>query len=616
MKLSARVASLARLSVSVALSVAAMVWWTTGTDAEVQQVSSNTWAVTGSMGHARFGASATLLADGQILIAGGSEPAGPTASVERYNPETGTFTPAPPLAVPRAFQSATLLNDGRVLVAGGLDGSGAAVATTEIFDPLANVWFAGPMLWVARSGHSATRLPDGRVVIAGGDIAGVPTSAIDLFDPDTSTIEPANVVLSTPRTRHGAAVLTDGRILFVGGYDGSAPIALTEIYDPKAGLITAAGNLANARYSATATTLLDGRVLVAGGVGANAELASAEIFDPATDSFTPAGNPMAGARVDATAILLPHNNQVLIVGGTSGSQPLTTVETYVPWQGPAGSFCNALGCANGYVAPAAPAVSRTGAAAAALSVPASATRRTGPADGLVIAAGGIGQSSAELFGFATVTTDKDDYAPGSTVTIRGSGWEPGEWVALTLRETPLLDEHPLLDVQADSQGRIVSTEFVPDEHDIDVRFTVTAYGSRSQARTAFTDTAPTTGGGTMTVSPAVVAGGSTGNTLTFTFTNTASGTSSAYTAGSQVSLQVPAGWPTPQNSDPNADGYVAVAGCTASIASISAGLITVNQTCAGGASLTLTYGAGASANRVTAPGGPAVVTFAVPAQTE
>ena len=42
-------------------------------------------------------------------------------------------------------------------------------------------------------------------------------------------------------------------------------------------------------------------------------------------------------------------------------------------------------------------------------------------------------------------------------------------------------------VQADDNGNIESTEFEPDEHDVDVRFYLTAYGTASQATTTFTD---------------------------------------------------------------------------------------------------------------------------------
>src|SRR5206468_13070191 len=96
-------------------------------------------------------------------------------------------------------------------------------------------------------------------------------------------------------------------------------------------------------------------------------------------------------------------------------------------------------------------------------------------------------ASSELYGFATITTDQADYAPGTRVTIRGSGWKPGETVALTLEESPLHDVHALQPVVADEAGKIVSTEFVPDDEDLGIKFYLTAVGSRSQAQTSFTD---------------------------------------------------------------------------------------------------------------------------------
>ena len=216
-------------------------------------------------------------------------------------------------------------------------------------------------------------------------------------------------------------------------------------------------------------------------------MTSAEVFDPVTGSFTPTDNTLTNARQNHLAFLLPHNNQVLIVGGLADGNPVATAEYFTPWEGTNGAFCGAPLCASGYAGPAAPASARASATGSALSFPASKTNRSGPGDGLLLLAGGSGQRSAELFGFATIKTDKDDYAPGTTVTITGSGWQPYESVALILVEQPLLDTHPLLSVTADGNGNIVGTEFKPDVHDLNIRFMLTAYGAASQAQTTFTD---------------------------------------------------------------------------------------------------------------------------------
>ncbi len=90
---------------------------------------------------------------------------------------------------------------------------------------------------------------------------------------------------------------------------------------------------------------------------------------------------------------------------------------------------------------------------------------------------------------ATVITDQADYAPGTIVTITGSGWRPGETVTLNLVETPLIDTHPDLYATADANGDIFNNQFSPDSYDGDISFTLTATGGTSglQARTTFTD---------------------------------------------------------------------------------------------------------------------------------
>ncbi|PYR16070.1 MAG: hypothetical protein DMF98_28440, partial [Acidobacteria bacterium] len=154
---------------------------------------------------------------------------------------------------------------------------------------------------------------------------------------------------------------------------------------------------------------------------------------------------MASPRQHHQAILLPENNQVLIVGGTAGGHAVSTAEVYVAWNGNNGTFFPTN----------TPSTARAWASAAALSFREELTVRTGPNDGLVLLTGGSASSDAtspfkgsELYGFATIVTDRADYAPGTTVTITGSGWVPGETVTLTLEEAPLLDVHALQPVTA------------------------------------------------------------------------------------------------------------------------------------------------------------------------
>src|SRR6478672_8115440 len=126
--------------------------------ADAQHVPSNEWAPTGDLDAARAGARATLMYDGRVLVTGGSNEEGVTASAERYSPEAQGFIPAAQMETARANHSATLLPDGKILIAGGLGTDGSALASAEVYDPIANAWQTVAPLNVARSGHTATAL--------------------------------------------------------------------------------------------------------------------------------------------------------------------------------------------------------------------------------------------------------------------------------------------------------------------------------------------------------------------------------------------------------------------------------------------------------------------------
>ena len=74
---------------------------------------------------------AMLLDDGRVLIAYGD------ASAELYDPATGTFSPTGSMTTARVVASATRLADGRVLIAGGLaqPGGTKTLASAELYDP-------------------------------------------------------------------------------------------------------------------------------------------------------------------------------------------------------------------------------------------------------------------------------------------------------------------------------------------------------------------------------------------------------------------------------------------------------------------------------------------------
>jgi N-acetylneuraminic acid mutarotase len=306
------------------------------------------WHATGmlalSFDQPLFYHTATLLAGGKVLIAGGFVGNDIIAGAELFDPDANTWSPAASLVTARSMHSATMLSNGQVLVAGGTNVTTDALASAELYDPVANVWSSGGNLENARSQHTATLLPNGKVLVAGGvqapsgdgNLIGLASS--EIYDSVANTWSPA-ASLATGRYLHSATLLPNGMVLVVGGVQTPSGVngngvlialASAELYDPVADSWSTAGNLATARYQHTATLLPNGQVLVAGGYGYPSQdpLASAEIYDPVANTWSSAASLSAG-RARHTATLLSIG-QVLVVGGLDDEATVSTAELYDP----------------------------------------------------------------------------------------------------------------------------------------------------------------------------------------------------------------------------------------------------------------------------------------------
>jgi N-acetylneuraminic acid mutarotase len=106
---------------------------------ELYDPSKGTWTPTGSLSTARMLHTATLMSNGKVLVVGGlvsisNNPIFAT-SCEVYDPSTGIWTTTGSPAKMRVSQTATLLADGKVLVAGGMNSS-ELHNSTEVYDPM------------------------------------------------------------------------------------------------------------------------------------------------------------------------------------------------------------------------------------------------------------------------------------------------------------------------------------------------------------------------------------------------------------------------------------------------------------------------------------------------
>jgi len=121
---------------------------------------------------------ASLLADGRVLVAGGSPGFGTAlASVEVFNARTGRWSPGTPLLGGRYWHTATGLADGGILLVGG-EAEGQLVARTEVYSPATDAWLRAGPRGGSRLYHAAALLLDGSVLVAGGDSGESPAAAM------------------------------------------------------------------------------------------------------------------------------------------------------------------------------------------------------------------------------------------------------------------------------------------------------------------------------------------------------------------------------------------------------------------------------------------------------
>jgi WD40 repeat protein len=229
----------------------------------------------------------------------------------------GLVAPAAGMRIARSGHSATLLPNGNVLIAGGMNGNGSYSDTVEIYSPATDTFTPNESMSARRVGHTATLLPNGKVLVAGGYNGDYLASA-EIYDPATGRFTITGQ-MTRPRSEHVAVLLNNGKVLLAGGIGiGWTFLASAELYDPTAGTFTLTGSMTAARESHTATLLNSGKVLIAGGHKDRREAmtvySSAEVYDPARGIFSATGS-MTTVRHKHAAALLPDGD-VLIVGGS------------------------------------------------------------------------------------------------------------------------------------------------------------------------------------------------------------------------------------------------------------------------------------------------------------
>lgn len=281
-----------------------------------------------------IGQTATLLPNGNVLIAGGDDGSGPVALTFLDEVQNGVIVAGPGMNIAQSSATATVLADGRVLVAGGITTGGNPTNAVEIYDPVANSWQTVASMNDARVHHTATLLQNGTVLVCGGQNSLSLASSFDgtceVYTPQASPGVGSWSGLidmltngNGGRAMHTATLIKDGRVFIAGGFGAGSgvmtPLDTTEMYNPTGNAITGAKALNVARGYHRATMMADGRVLLTGGANGDSLLAdmgyldTAEIYDPISDSIQSAA-PMEERKSFHSSYLYP-DGQVYLAGG-------------------------------------------------------------------------------------------------------------------------------------------------------------------------------------------------------------------------------------------------------------------------------------------------------------
>jgi hypothetical protein len=269
-----------------------------------------TWALLAGAAPAygRTGHTATRLPDGRVLVAGGftsffGGQEFPSAT-ELYDPAVGTISAGPALLHARAHHAAALLADGRVLLAGGSAVQGQPVDEAEVLDVTAgtataagSVGGAGWVPWLAA-------LPGGVAMLHSESMYSASGAAVLRFDPGTGLLAPLTTVSGLGWVE--SFVMPDGRLLLLSG--GRYGLTPSSLLDPGTGAVQDTGTTLQELVPFDAVQLQDGRVLALDAV-------FAELYEPASGAFSATGTPAQVSYGAHRGLALLADGRVLVVDG-------------------------------------------------------------------------------------------------------------------------------------------------------------------------------------------------------------------------------------------------------------------------------------------------------------
>ena len=268
-----------------------------------------------------FCAGWTVLNNGQFLVAGGNlgTPNG-SDHINLFNPQSNTWTRGPDMASGRWYPSVTKLANGEVLISGGTDQFGQNNQIHEVYD------LNGDLRQLSNASSEAIGMehyypwwhvaPNGKVFYSGASrqMAYLDPSGLGTWG-ETYTRD--------RRRQYGSSVMYEpGKILVMGG-NGINNTAVTIDLNTTI-KVTTANPMYFGRTHLNATLLANGHIFVNGGNnGTNFDDSSSvydsEIWNPQTQAWTLGDKADKPRNYHASALLLPDATVWTAGGGGCGN---------------------------------------------------------------------------------------------------------------------------------------------------------------------------------------------------------------------------------------------------------------------------------------------------------
>jgi hypothetical protein len=304
---------------------------------------------TSAMSEARCAHTATWVPGNKVILIGGATITQTVPSlilqaaqsIEEFEPATSTFSiPTPSNSIARALHTTVLLANGQLLIVGGVDpATGAGTSAPLLYNPSSQTITSlsaasGAAAANNRFGHTATRLVNGWVLIVGGRSTAGPTTGelLDsafIYKPELGTFEAVSTPdgggggggvgssIAGPRALHAATLLGNMTVMLSGGLwtNGTTEsftrdtslFLMPTLFSPSAGTgftaTAASSHLNTARGLHAVTAVAGGNVFIVGGrnqTGAGQPyLDDVEVFAfsnqvPVIASVNTSANPAAG----------------------------------------------------------------------------------------------------------------------------------------------------------------------------------------------------------------------------------------------------------------------------------------------------------------------------------